>query len=84
MRYTRLIPIRVLGLAASAVHAQSAVTLFGIVDQGSSYTSNAGGKSQWSMAGGVLQGSRWGLPRSIHGPRAFEPQHHLTNRPSTI
>jgi predicted porin len=56
-----LIPIGLLGLAATAAHAQSAVTLFGVIDQGLSYTSNAGGKSQWSMAGGVLQGSRWGL-----------------------
>lgn len=44
-----------------SAHAQSTVTLFGVIDQGLSYTSNSGGKNQWSMAGGVLQGSRWGL-----------------------
>lgn len=61
MKHFRLIPVGLLSLAATAVHAQSAVTLFGVVDEGLSYTSNAGGKNQWSMAGGVLQGSRWGL-----------------------
>jgi predicted porin len=61
VRHIRLIPIGLLGFAAGVAHAQSAVTLFGVVDQGLSYTSNAGGKTQWSMAGGVLQGSRWGL-----------------------
>jgi predicted porin len=64
VNYSRLIPLGLLGLAASVAmpaHAQSSVTLFGVVDQGLTYTSNAGGKNQWSMAGGVLQGSRWGL-----------------------
>ncbi|QGZ65787.1 porin [Paraburkholderia acidisoli] len=57
-----MIPVGLLGLAAAgAAHAQSTVTLFGVIDQGISYTSNAGGHNQWSMAGGVLQGSRWGL-----------------------
>lgn len=56
-----MIPVGLLGLAAGAAQAQSSVTLYGVVDQGLNYTSNAGGKSQWGMAGGVLQGSRWGF-----------------------
>jgi predicted porin len=62
MKYRNLIPAGLLGLiATTTVHAQSAVTLFGVIDEGLTYTTNAGGKNQWSMAGGVLQGSRWGL-----------------------
>lgn len=61
MKYIRLIPVGLMGFAAGVAHAQGSVTLYGVVDQGLSYTSNAGGKNQWSMAGGVLQGSRWGL-----------------------
>jgi predicted porin len=60
----RLIPIGLLGLAAGAAQAQSSVTLYGVIDEGLNYTSNAGGKSAVSMQGGVLQGSRWGLQGS--------------------
>ncbi|MFM0738696.1 porin [Paraburkholderia xenovorans] len=42
-------------------HAQSSVTLYGIIDEGLNYQSNAGGPARYSLASGVLQGSRWGL-----------------------
>lgn len=46
-------------------HAQGSVTLYGIIDEGFNYTSNVattdGGKAQFNLSSGVLQGSRWGL-----------------------
>ena len=60
---------------ACAAHAQSSVTLYGIVDAGLTYVSNevskdstvtsdgrvTGGKAMFGMTGGNLQPSRWGL-----------------------
>lgn len=47
---------------ASFVHAQSSVTLYGIVDDGIVYTHNSGGKAtKVSLDSGSLSGSRWGL-----------------------
>ena len=52
--------------APAAVHAQSSVTLYGIIDEGVNYTSNVQtspgqGHSQYSLSSGILSGSRWGL-----------------------
>lgn len=44
-----------------AAHAQSSVTLFGVVTAGVSYTSNAGGTSLVRETSGDLQGSHWGF-----------------------
>ncbi|SEF14360.1 Outer membrane protein (porin) [Burkholderia sp. WP9] len=41
--------------------AQSAVTLYGIVDEGVNYTSNAGWHNLYNLSSGVMQGTRWGL-----------------------
>ncbi|WP_321939083.1 porin [Paraburkholderia sp. J8-2] len=46
---------------ASAAHAQSSVTLYGLIDVGVLYANNAGGHSQYQMSSGNIQGSRWGL-----------------------
>ncbi|WP_244112990.1 porin [Burkholderia gladioli] len=43
------------------VHAQASVTLYGIIDEGINYQSNAGGKALVNLSSGVLSGSRWGL-----------------------
>ena len=60
-----------LGLAALGAHAQSSVTLYGIVDAGIGYQSssaslgsNAGGRSVVKMAQGVWAGSRFGIKGS--------------------
>ena len=52
-------------LAASASHAQSSVTLYGLIDAGLAYTNNVKkGTSQgalWHATSGDINGSRWGL-----------------------
>jgi len=53
--------LSVLSTFSGAVQAQSSVTLFGVVDAGLNYISNDGGKANWTLTSGVIQGSRWGL-----------------------
>ncbi len=44
-----------------AANAQSSVTLYGIVDDGLTWSSNQGGHSAWQMQGSISQGNRWGM-----------------------
>ena len=46
---------------AGAAHAQSSVTMYGIVDDGFNWTSNTGGHNLYNVSSGVMQASRWGL-----------------------
>lgn len=52
-------------IGASAAHAQSSVTLYGVIDAGVSYVNHSavtgGSKSLFKYDDGVAQGSRWGL-----------------------
>ncbi|MBW5287272.1 porin [Burkholderia gladioli] len=41
--------------------AQSNVTLYGIIDNGLTWSSNQGGSSAWQIQGSISQGNRWGL-----------------------
>ncbi|CAN0625224.1 general bacterial porin, GBP family [Burkholderia multivorans] len=59
------------GFGADAAHAQSSVTLYGLIDTSITYANNqrtrgAGspGSSSWSMTNGALNASRWGLKGS--------------------
>jgi predicted porin len=56
-----LLALAALGTFAGAAHAQSSVTLYGIVDAGFVYNNNAGGKKLYATSAGNLQGDRWGL-----------------------
>lgn len=46
---------------AMVAHAQSSVTLYGVVDAGLTYTSNVHANSNWQQTSGNLNQSRWGL-----------------------
>jgi predicted porin len=56
-----LLALAALGAISGVAHAQSSVTLYGIVDEGFNINTNAGGKHLYNLSSGVLQGSRWGL-----------------------
>jgi len=48
-------------LVGNVAHAQSSVTLYGLIDEGFNYTTNSGGHSGYQMLSGDTAGSRWGL-----------------------
>ncbi|MGA3247992.1 MAG: porin [Paraburkholderia sp.] len=49
------------GVFATAAHAQSSVTLYGLIDAGITYTNNQAGHSNWQATDGAISTSRWGL-----------------------
>lgn len=49
------------GMAGGVAYGQSSVKLYGIIDEGINYNSNADGKRLYNLSSGVLNGSRWGL-----------------------
>lgn len=49
---------------ASGAHAQSSVTLYGLISTGLQYVNNSGGHSLYSLANGGMQPPRWGLKGS--------------------
>jgi Outer membrane protein (porin) len=56
-----LLALAALGAFAGVAHAQSSVTLYGIIDEGFNINTNSGGKHLYNLSSGVLQGSRFGL-----------------------
>ncbi|KAK45352.1 porin [Caballeronia jiangsuensis] len=56
-----LLTVAALSGLAGVAHAQSSVTLYGIVDEGFNINNNAGGKHLYNLSSGVLSGSRFGL-----------------------
>ncbi|MFP3561851.1 porin, partial [Paraburkholderia sp. SIMBA_049] len=50
-------------LAAPGAHAQSSVTLYGVIDTSIAWVHGNDGQANnsWQMLSGNLQGSRWGL-----------------------
>ncbi|WP_322049113.1 porin [Paraburkholderia sp. J67] len=56
-----LLALAAMGAFAGVAHAQSSVTLYGIIDEGFNLNTNSGGKHLYNLSSGVLQGSRWGL-----------------------
>ncbi|SKD04672.1 Outer membrane protein (porin) [Burkholderia sp. CF099] len=47
--------------ACGVAHAQSSVTLYGLIDEGLNFTSNANGHHGYQMVSGDTVGSRWGI-----------------------
>ncbi|CAB3807850.1 hypothetical protein GCM10011400_10740 [Paraburkholderia caffeinilytica] len=75
MKKTVLAAAAVCSTVGGAAHAQSSVTLYGIVDQGINYNSNMTGKRSYALQSGVLQGNRRGLRgafRALAARRYFE------------
>jgi predicted porin len=48
-------------LWGTVAHAQSSVQLYGLIDEGFNYTTNAKGSRGYQLLAGDLAGSRWGL-----------------------
>jgi predicted porin len=58
---TRLVLLASVASISGLAHAQSSVTLYGLIDVGVVYANNTGGHSVWQMSSGNINGSRWGL-----------------------
>jgi len=56
-----LLALAALGTFAGAAHAQSSVTLYGILDAGIQYVNNSAGHHLYQTTSGNVQGDRWGL-----------------------
>ena len=50
-----------LSMSSQVAHAQSSVTLYGIIDAGITYFSNVNGHSNFVANDGSIQSNRWGL-----------------------
>jgi predicted porin len=48
-------------LVSSGVHAQSTVTMYGLIDEGLNFTNNAGNGQAYRLQSGDVVGSRWGF-----------------------
>src|ERR1700734_1212016 len=46
---------------STVAHAQSSVTLYGLIDEGFDFTTNGQGHRGYEMVSGDTAGSRWGL-----------------------
>lgn len=53
--------VTVLGAFSAGVHAQSSVTLYGTIDAGLAFSSNAAGSRQYFFSSGVESANRWGV-----------------------
>jgi GBP family porin len=56
-----LLLVSLSGAFATVAHAQSSVTLYGLIDAGITYTNNVKGHSNWQETSGAVNSSRWGM-----------------------
>jgi GBP family porin len=61
MKKKSFFAVSALCFSASAAHAQSSVTLYGLIDAGLTYTNNQHGQKNFQATSGDTNGSRWGL-----------------------
>jgi predicted porin len=57
----KIVILMALTCFAEAAQAQSSVTLYGVVDDGLTYTNNQGGHTNYQTFAGGLGGDKWGL-----------------------
>ena len=57
----KLVCATLLVTTSGLAHAQSSVTLYGLIDYGINYQSNSGGGRVIAGSSGIMQGSRWGF-----------------------
>ena len=57
----QIISLAILSTISGVSHAQSSVTLYGLIDAGLTYTNNQNGSHNFKMTSGAVNGSRWGL-----------------------
>lgn len=60
----KIIGATTLAIFAAGAHAQSSVTLYGLIDTGIVYTNNQGGHSAWQENSNMLSNAVWGLKGS--------------------
>ncbi|HEY1608713.1 MAG TPA: porin [Paraburkholderia sp.] len=60
----KIIVAAALSAVAATAHAQSSVTLYGMIDSGIVYTNNQGGGSAWQVQSSMLSSELWGLKGS--------------------
>ncbi|MDN7182536.1 porin [Caballeronia sp. SEWSISQ10-4 2] len=58
---TKLLCATLFVTTSGLAHAQSSVTLYGLIDYGINYQSNSGGGRVIAGSSGIMQGSRWGF-----------------------
>jgi predicted porin len=85
-----LIAAGIVSALAATAHAQSSVTIYGLIDTGIVYTNNQGGSSAWQMQSGLLSNEVWGLRGSedlggdLHAIFRLENGFNIQNGKSTL
>ncbi|RQV09240.1 porin [Burkholderia cenocepacia] len=57
----KIVATSILAAIGASAHAQSTVTLYGLIDEGFDFTNNVRGGKVYELQSGFVQGSRWGV-----------------------